>query len=364
MTMEEALKEFRESPDYLFSMTHSTPLEEAIADAPDVVKEAIRSSKVRGCFVVETVTAVREGEELVSEDGFRDLVARVTNAHVDVFARSTLRRLFLILSVIARNIPSDVYNELVADPSKLTSSAGVTPRKATRSEEEAETLDTSRRQVHVAPTPKQPPPPTDKVEQGEKGEKGRAVSVPSGGDDDDDDSRDDELEAREVCERRLRVEQVIMDPARWSLLDAQQRYELIQELRRWVPEKAGDAKDAASYLHATIRMLLGGADSVEVRNHLLDAMLFFRYRATLGYSAALAFRTETEVPTYVSNKRKHAIAMAHKKGAERSNSSTGKRSFSRDMRRGEPLFPPAKAARTTTSRGFQGGKPNGARKRG
>ncbi|KAJ9453355.1 hypothetical protein DIPPA_05455 [Diplonema papillatum] len=147
--MEDALSKFRELPYGSFQFTHSKELVLMLKDAPDEVKRAVKTGKVRGHSVTRVIDSLSVGGRPITEPEFRDLTARVTGTETEDWEKKPLQRLILLLTVIHDRVELDVFRQLLEEPERMPRTPGVAPQEAAVDEPEALVADTPKQHPRV-----------------------------------------------------------------------------------------------------------------------------------------------------------------------------------------------------------------------
>ncbi|KAJ9447876.1 hypothetical protein DIPPA_05774 [Diplonema papillatum] len=244
--MEDALSKFRELPYGSFQFTHSKELVLMLKDAPDEVKRAVKTGKVRGHSVTRVIDSLSVGGRPITEPEFRDLTARVTGTH--------------------RKHPRVRID--------LTSLAPEGGQQTPRGGQDG---------------PKDLKPPHLGFDESEGDEE--EVNPPAE-------------------QSRTRVEDVLYDPSKWDSLSEIQAMQLMDELKKLVPAERGDARDAASSVICVVQLMLNHGTWEEIASRLLDLLLFLQFRTRHGLDAALAYQSKMARERGIPKARKAAMEAA------------------------------------------------------
>ncbi|KAJ9434896.1 hypothetical protein DIPPA_05555 [Diplonema papillatum] len=306
--MEDALSKFRELPYGSFQFTHSKELVLMLKDAPDEVKRAVKTGKVRGHSVTRVIDSLSVGGRPITEPEFRDLTARVTGTETEDWEKKPLQRLILLLTVIHDRVELDVFRQLLEEPERMPRTPGVAPQEAAVDEPEALVADTPKQhpRVRIDLTSLAPEGGQQTPRGGQDGPKD--LKPPHLG---FDESEGDEEEVNPPAEQsRTRVEDVLYDPSKWDSLSEIQAMQLMDELKKLVPAERGDARDAASSVIGVVQLMLNHGTWEEIASRLLDLLLFLQFRTRHGLDAALAYQSKMARERGIPKARKAAMEAA------------------------------------------------------
>ncbi|KAJ9435848.1 hypothetical protein DIPPA_29571 [Diplonema papillatum] len=124
-----------------------------------------------------------------------------------------------------------------------------------------------------------------------------------------DESEPEEEEAHEELSRS-RVEDIVYDPSKWDNLSEVQAMQLMDELKKLIPNERGDARDAASSVVGVVQLMLDHGTWEEIASRLLDLLLFLQFRTRHGLDAAMAYQSKMARERGIPRARKAAMDAA------------------------------------------------------
>ena len=277
-------------------------------EVPQVVVEAYRDSRLPGKYALETAEALtgEAATEKDREEVLKVAVARMSGTAVEDWEPVRIQRVVLFLATIRRYTSDKIFTQVMEEPESLTSSPKGSVPKSDLPDVDASPV-----------LPGKPTKVTFKKAANPAGlsEPDLSVGASSLADDDDIDLAETE---KPQAPKSHDPRDMIYDHVRWFDLEADDRHYLLEELRRQIPEKAGDAKDASSMAWNILRGFLRGKKDVDIMGEALDMLIFFKIRSDSGPEAAKAYDGKMRANATVPASRKEAFQAASKKSGKRS----------------------------------------------